>query len=235
MDISSLSQRVEELERAVSFWNQLYILILVGTAIFAIGVVVTQYVTVERGKQLAAAQKELLNAKDKQLELQTLAMETKLEQERIARIEIEENSAFRRIPPNQQSRLASVLKPFAEQTVYFISTVVGQESSSFASDIVSMLDAAQWKRFKAASPGEYGVLTSRPHLNVLETGVVISSSTDELSIQASDTLLRELTAMGFDSRKAPAVKDLPVPVVYITIQARPEGPQGEAKLRKEKQ
>ncbi len=49
-------------------------------------------------------------------------------------------------------------------------------------------------------------------------------------MKAADALVRELSALGFDARKAANIGNGPEPVVVVTVQARPEGGQGELKL-----
>jgi hypothetical protein len=46
----------------------------------------------------------------------------------------------------------------------------------------------------------------------------------------ADALVRELSALGFDTRKASNTGNGAEPVVIVTLQARPEGAQGELKL-----
>jgi len=69
----------------------------------------------------------------------------------------------------------------------------------------------------------------------VETGVTIASTGDEASRNASGMLVRDLVALGFDAAKSPTIESRPVPMVIVTIEVRPEGPQGEAKLRAQKQ
>ena len=61
-------------------------------------------------------------------------------------------------------------------------------------------------------------------------GVLVSSNKDEPSMKAADALVRELSALGFDTRKASNTGNGAEPVVVVTVQARPEGAQGELKL-----
>jgi hypothetical protein len=49
-------------------------------------------------------------------------------------------------------------------------------------------------------------------------------------MKAADAVVRELSALGFDARKAANIGNGPEPIVVVTVQARPEGAQGELKL-----
>jgi hypothetical protein len=261
MEISSLTQRVQDLQRAINFWNDWNIVMVAGTALFALGLLITQYIVVQRGKELAAAQDELLRTKDKQLELdlkskdvgieeakeraavahtraeelkhQNLVTEKKLEQERLARIEIEERVASRRIPERERSQLASRLKSFAGQTVSIWFKAGDHEGAIFGADIASALEAAQWNVYAPASIMTFAA-AGRRGPTIVETGVVVLSTGHATSIKAADSLVRELTALGFDVRRSPKIEDRPTPTVLVNVEARPEGPQGEAKLRKQK-
>jgi hypothetical protein len=49
-------------------------------------------------------------------------------------------------------------------------------------------------------------------------------------MKAADALAAELVALGFDTRKAAEIGNGHEPLVVITVQARPDGAQGEMKL-----
>jgi hypothetical protein len=102
------------------------------------------------------------------------------------------------------------------------------EGSTFASDIASALQEAQWNLI--GPPSSLATLGAGP----VETGVSIASTGDEVSRNASEILVRELVALGFDVTKSPRIESRPVPMVIVTIEVRPEGAQGEAKLRAQK-
>jgi len=261
MNISTLNQRVEDLEGSVNFWNDLYIWLLAFTTLLAAVLFVTQYVAGKRGRQLATAQKELLEAKDKQLSLdlkskdvgieeakkdaatassraedlkkQNLETEKKLEQERLSRIELEERVAFRRIVPKERTELASRLKSFAGQTVGLWFNVGDHEGAIFASDIASALEVAKWNVYAPASISRLIPSGSRSP-TVVETGVIVASTGHGESIKAADAIVRKLLELGFDARKSSTIDKRLNPFVLVNVEARPIGSQGEAKLRKQK-
>jgi hypothetical protein len=65
-----------------------------------------------------------------------------------------------------------------------------------------------------------------------ETGVTVQSTKDDRSRQLADAIIHELTVRGFDARRQtdPPFDPNPAPQVWVYIEPRPEGPQGEFKL-----
>lgn len=154
------------------------------------------------------------------------------EDERLARIKIEESVAWRRITKDQQSKIGARLKRFAGQRVRPSYNVNDTEAFTFASDIASSLQLAKWN---VSEPQSILKLTEGPvplgtHPPPV-TGVVIASTPDEPSRNASDAIWRELSALGYDA-STPQIDTRPMaPVVWISVEPRPQGAQGEAKLR----
>jgi hypothetical protein len=261
MEISSLSQRVQDLEASVRFWNELNSWLVAGTAVLAIGLFLSQYVALKFGRQLAGAQAELLRLKDEQLKSdlkskdigieeaikdaaianshaevlkqQNLATEKRLEAERLARIEIEERVASRRIPEKKRAEIARRLTPFAGQTVSTWSHAGDREGAVFASDISAILEAAHWDVYAPASKMDFAAAGRRGR-TAIPTGVIVASSSHDTSVKASNALIRELLALGFDAIKSPTFEKQAAPIVIINVEARPEGAQGDAKLRTSK-
>jgi hypothetical protein len=67
----------------------------------------------------------------------------------------------------------------------------------------------------------------------IETGVSLQSTKDNRSRLLAESIIRELKARGFDAVRQtdPPFDDRPVPQVWIMVNPRPEGPQGDAKLQ----
>jgi hypothetical protein len=137
----------------------------------------------------------------------------------------------RRLTKEQQERLASSVSSLAPQLASVWYGAGDKESENFSWDIASALNAAGWRVF---SPASMTTLTQsgKPFGTMprLQTGVVVSTNKDEPSMKAADVLVRELSALGFDARKASNIGSGPEPVVVVAVQARPDGPQGELKL-----
>lgn len=139
--------------------------------------------------------------------------------------------APRRLTRGQQERLALGVSPLAPQLVSIWYGAGDKESENFSWEIASALNAAGWTVFSPASTATLAQ-SGKPFGTIprLQTGVVVSSNKDEPSMNATDALVRELSALGFDARKASNIGTGAEPVVVVTVQARPEGAQGELKL-----
>ena len=139
--------------------------------------------------------------------------------------------APRRLTKEQQERLASGVKPLAPQLASVWYGAGDKESENFSWDIASALNAAGWRVFSPASTATLAQ-SGKPFGTIprLQTGVVVGSNSDEPSVKAADAVVRELSALGFDARKASKTGDRAEPVVVVTVQARPEGAQGDQKL-----
>ena len=139
--------------------------------------------------------------------------------------------APRRLTKEQQERLASGVKPLAPQLASVWYGAGDKESENFSWDIASALNAAGWRVFSPASTATLAQ-SGKPFGTIprLQTGVVVGSNSDEPSVKAADAVVRELSALGFDARKASKTGDRAEPVVVVTVQARPAGAQGDQKL-----
>jgi len=137
----------------------------------------------------------------------------------------------RRFTNEQQERLASGVRYLAPQLASVWYGAGDKESENFSWDIASALTAAGRKVFSPASTGTLAQ-SGKPFgsLPRLQTGVVVGSNKDGPSMKAADVLATELSALGFDARKAADIGNGTEPVVVVTVQARPDGAQGEAKL-----
>jgi len=137
----------------------------------------------------------------------------------------------RRLTQEQQERLASGVKPLAPQLASVWYGAGDKESENFSWDIASALNAAGWRVFSPASTATLAQ-SGKPFGTIprLQTGVVVGSNKDAASMKAADALAKELSALGFDARKAAEIGNGREPLVVVTVQARPEGAQGEAKL-----
>jgi hypothetical protein len=108
--------------------------------------------------------------------------------------------------------------------------------------LLSLTESQKCQKFKGflvlvqfeSFGGNTSMFTAAPAIP--DVGVLISATRDDASQQASAALIRELNNNGFDcSRGEEFVKGATGPVkepfIYIHVLARPEGPQGEAKVR----
>jgi hypothetical protein len=248
-DIQAQFSRIQTLSQGVDWWNAAMIWSLVFAALAALAVVLTTRMVVVRARQLASAQDELVRAKDGQLALDLKAKDQKIaeagekaaeanriaEDEKLARVKIEARVAWRRITKQQQEEIGSSLgHHFSNQGVSVWFNAGDTEGSSFAADIAEALQAAHTLRVYSPasilSLQEGGRLTEP--IKQVETGVILQSTKDERSRSLADAIIRELTVRGFDAarRSDPPFDPSPIPQVWVNVEPRPEGPQGEFKL-----
>lgn len=157
-------------------------------------------------------------------------------------IEIEEARAWRRLTKKQIADIGKILEPlsppFSPQQVQIGYVRGDSESNAFARDINSALKAAKWNVQPFPTPF---VLSAS--LDPLVTGVTIKSGRTFGSI--GDALSAELMKRGFDSRSSvcppglnnrmSALEGCREDMIIVQVELRPEGPQGAAKLKQEKQ
>ncbi|PYJ78585.1 MAG: hypothetical protein DME69_07990 [Verrucomicrobia bacterium] len=144
---------------------------------------------------------------------------------------LQSKMAPRRLTKEQQESLASGVTPLAPQLVSVWYGAGDKESENFSWDIASALNAAGWRVFSPASTATLAQ-SGKPFGSTyrLQTGVVVSSTSDEPSVKAADVVVRELSAVGFDARKASKTGDRAEPLVVVSVEARPAGAQGDQKL-----
>ena len=137
----------------------------------------------------------------------------------------------RRLTKAQQETLASDVGSLAPQSASVWYGAGDKESENFSWDIASALNAAGWKVFSPASTATLAQ-SGKPFGSIprLQTGVVVSNNKDGPSMKAADALATELSALGFDARKAAEIGNGRESLVVVTVQARPDGAQGEMKL-----
>jgi hypothetical protein len=137
----------------------------------------------------------------------------------------------RRLTKGQQETFVSDVSSLAPQSASIWYGAGDKESENFSWEIASALNAAGWKVFSPASTATLAQ-SGKPFGSIprLQTGVVVGSNKDAASVKAADALATELTALGFDARKAAEIGNGHEPLVVVTVQARPEGAQGEMKL-----
>lgn len=162
------------------------------------------------------------------------------EDERTARVRLESKVAWRRLDLNTQSEVASRLSRFAKQPALLAYSPNDVEASAFASDIAATLHTAKWDISEPLAvlslregPAPFG--SSRP----VPTGVLVWHTDDEGSRKAAIALVEQLSSRGFDAIISPEPRNLlgihPTPTrVVVSVEHKPEGAQGEYKVRAEK-
>jgi hypothetical protein len=164
--------------------------------------------------------------------LRASRLEKEAEDERMARVKIEDAVAWRRLTKNQISEMGTSLAVFHQQLTALLYNVSDLEAYSFASDIdVALHEFARWNIGEPQSilmmregPVNFG--TNPP----LERGVVVRSTSDAGSRAAALAVVENLSNLGFDAFVGEPIPNK-IPTVQIFVQPRPEGPQGAAKRR----
>jgi hypothetical protein len=134
----------------------------------------------------------------------------------------------------QKAEFSAILRNFANQERASLWYQTGDtEAFMFASDVADALRAAN---IVVVAPGGILDFTEGGRfgdpIHPMETGVILQSTKDR-SLAAA--IIKELSLRGFDAtrQKSPPMAQ-PLPQVWVTVQPRPEGPQGEFKLEAEK-
>jgi hypothetical protein len=200
---------------------------------------------------VAAFQKEAADARERasnaeehtaQIEKDEAQLRKDTEDERLARVKIEERVAWRKLDPKAQSEIALHLSRFAKEPVLIAYNPNDMEALSFASDIAATFHAAGWEvaiaepvavRSLREEPAAFGA--NRP----LAAGVLVWRSDDEVSRKAATALVEQLSLRGFDATISPEQKGLlalyPTSTrVVLTVAHKPDGAQGEFKLKAHK-
>ncbi len=174
------------------------------------------------------------NKKAGELSVKAAQLKKEAEAEALARVRIEDAVAWRKLTKDQISCMGTSLAIFPRQLTALVYNVGDLEAYSFATDIdVALHEFAKWN---IAEPQSILVMREGP-VNFgtnppLERGVVVSSTRDNESRAAALAVMDKLSSFGFDATiGAPIPKEQPT--VQVFVQPRPEGPQGEAKLRAE--
>ena len=162
------------------------------------------------------------------------------EAEHLARVKIEAGVAFRSLDDQQKRDIGTALTRFGSITGASIWFANGStEAELFADDIA---DALRSVRIHTTTVG--GIMEMREGgkwdapIESANTGVDISSTSNPVARELADALFKELTIRGFDAKRQPDQKSQnnpPGPVIWITVQAHPKGPQGEYKLQAERE
>lgn len=162
-----------------------------------------------------------------ELKKQNLITEGNLENEKLARLKIEETYAWREFSKKDQLEIVSQLNSFSPQLASLSYNITDSEANTFTLDIVATLRLAKWNVPDPQGISRLYAPTSAPPL----TGVFVGSTGDKPSRDAAVALAHELSSHGFDTNIWPQNDPGSTPTVFITVEHRPKGAQGEAKVR----
>jgi hypothetical protein len=145
--------------------------------------------------------------------------------------EIRESVAPRRLTTKQRELLASHLREFAGRSLKVFSDPSDAEAAVFASEIYLALKSAKWNVDDGGGIGRGGGRTMTLAPAIPATGVDVPCGPPKIHDAAGKALVRELSKMGFDSECSTRNTGM----WPLEVLARPEGPQGEAKLRQQQE
>lgn len=191
-------------------------------------------------QDLTGAKIELGNQQERAARAELAASEAKkvAEDERLARLKLEAAVGWRSLGDEQKREIGSALTRFGNITGVSMWFVNGSpEAEQFADDIA---EALRFAHIHTTTVGgvtimrEGGGNWDKP-IEPANTGVDISSTTNPMARELAAALVKELTSRGFNTTLTAEqpTKDNkpPEPVVWVTVQARPKGPQGKYKLQ----
>ena len=195
----------------------------------------------EIAKEGAAQANERASANEREaarLRAEAERLEKEAEDERTARVKIEDNVAWRTINDAQRKDIGTRLSRFAPQLAECSFLSSDMEAFSFSADLADALRAARWQVIPPSpwviQMKEISLPTSASPVERLEMGVEITSTPDSRSVDSANAITEELRRLGFDAvyKTTPQRKDLVR--VWVSVSHRPLGPQGEAKLGRQR-
>lgn len=160
------------------------------------------------------------------------------EDERLARVQIEESLQPRRITIEDKRVLGSKLLEFSGQIVSLWFPAGDNEAQVLSSELATVLYGLHWKVFAPAAFmdwAESGRMFTGP--DEVKTGIEIANTEDASAGSAAHSLADTLNRLGFDANRSPRTESLSkygASLVIVNVWTRPLGPQGEPKLRAEK-
>lgn len=186
-----------------------------------------------------------LRSKSNQL-VEALRKET--EDEHTARVAAEESVAWRKLGPRARSTLASKLRAFPVERTWLSYNLGDTEAFTFGEELGTALQSANWHPTDPESVMKMFLGPVSFGTNKLPLGIVVKGTIG--CEKAAKALVQELVNAGFDATALPPVplgsnpeqavrvntmraggSGGMLPTVLVSIEPRPEGPQGEAKLR----
>jgi hypothetical protein len=204
----------------------------------------------EAEAHLAEAKKQAVAAEDEAKKAQVVASDAlSLSRQTLTN---EENIEWRRLTDDQIADIGKELRQFAGQQAYLEYSPDDLEGSRFAKDIESALIQGRWLIAGIGTPniiyGAGKIFPASPDsvppvVPPVPTGVQITINPDIVSRNAAGVLSQELINRGFDA-SPPSVdsrafmqpgQQQGFPIVFVKVGHRPQGPQGAAKLRQDRQ
>ena len=227
------------LESWKSFFEIGALVLLFLTFVFGAGALITaSRLNAVQAKELSELRLKAVEAGDRATknEQEAARLAKEAESERIARLELEARVGWRRLGPSAQSEIAAHLAAYAGEPALVAYDLNDLEASTFASDIVATLHTAKWEVAERLGVlGHYEGVDPLGTNARVTTGVLVWCTADETSRRAASALVEQLVSHGFDAVISPDKSILlganPSPTrVVVSVEHKPDGPQGEFKL-----
>ena len=166
--------------------------------------------------------------------------EATTEAERLARVKIEAAVGWRSLEEDQKRGIGEALASFSSKagaSIWYNGS--STEAEMFADDIA---EALRLGHITTTNPG--GLIEMRESgtwnkpIEPAETGVRVQCTRYPSACEFADALIVELTNRGFDAHRQtdPPFNDkVQAPVIWVEVEPRPKGPQGEYKLQAEQE
>jgi hypothetical protein len=153
----------------------------------------------------------------------------------LARVKIEAAVAWRALDDKQKQEIGAALTSFSPKagaSIWYNGS--STEAQMFADDIADALRSGHITTtnvggmLMAAEGGKWNGSIVRG-----QTGVIIQSTNNPVAINFALAVVKELSSHGFDTIRQtdPPFEKGSDPVIWINVEARPKGPQGEYKLQ----
>jgi hypothetical protein len=223
-EVESLAARVRELSQNVDFWNVVMLWGLALAAVAAVVIGISTRLVIVRSRQQSEAQELLSEAKDRKLALDLRDKDLKIaevnkatEDERVARVRLQERAAWRGVAPTDIAAIGSRLRIHrlhADGRAAVGTIADNEEAVSFSEDIAEVIKSAHWPFIGVVPFGNLG--QQRFGLRILTTR-------DDLTRAAAQSLKRELDALGFNPayEESDNVFNGGGPGIYVFVQLRP--------------
>lgn len=189
----------------------------------------------------AAFQRAAQTEKEAAEDLKTTAQLKKdAEDERLARAKIEAAVGWRSLGDQQKQEIGETLATFSQRagaSIWYNAS--STEAEMFADDIA---EALRFGHITTTNPG--GLVEMREsgkwngEIKSVETGLVIQSTKAPAAIEFAEALIKQLNSRGFDAKRQtdpPFDEKTTEPIIWVNVEPRPKGPQGEYKLQAERE
>lgn len=238
--------RPEKLKKRVEKIGALILVIGLAGDIASVGMAQIEAGELNQKAEDARERADSAAERTAQLIEEAAKLQKQAEDERSARVQLQEDVEPRRLSKSEQIVLSGKVSKYAGVAALIEYGTNSAEQYAFGSNIASALFLGRWQpsdpRPIMAFPAGPFAFGAGPHLL---TGVMIESCPNDKSHNAGLSLRDGLILLGFDAISVPDncawVRSLGgqnatltnVLGVHIMIEPRPEGPQGAAKLRHE--